>query len=113
MRKISGQLIYSPADLTHFIACKHLTTLEKEAVESLRKKPAHTDTFGQALQERVLDFERQLLQKSEEEGKKVRSISQDDPLAAEKTLAAMREGVDLIYQGNSARRGSGRVGPIF
>ncbi len=98
MKKIDNQLIYSPSDLSNFIHCKHLSTLDKEALDGLRDKPNYTNKVMLALQEKGKQFEADYMESLLQEGKSVCVIEPGDAAAYEKTLSAIHSGVDVIYQ---------------
>lgn len=98
MKKISSNIIYSPSDLSNFIHCKHLTSLDKEALDGKRIKPIYTNKVMLALCEKGQQFEEAYLEILQQEGKSICEIQFGDPNAAEKTLQAIHEGFDVIYQ---------------
>ena len=99
MKKIANQLIYSPTDISNFIHCKHLTSLDKEALEGKREKPIYTNKVMLALREKGQQFEASFLEFFRQEGKSICIIEQGNPKKAqEQTLDAIREGVEVIYQ---------------
>ncbi|GHB49040.1 TM0106 family RecB-like putative nuclease [Mongoliitalea lutea] len=105
MKKTAGQLIYSPSDLSNFIHCKHLTTLDKEALDHKREKPTYTNKVMLALRERGVKFEEEMLQKFEQEGKRIVIIQSKDANAAQQTINAMKEGIEIIYQARLGKEG--------
>ena len=88
----------SASDLSGHLACAHLTELNLLALNGAMEFSTFTDPLLEILQERGLEFERNYLEKLKAEGKTI--IAEGDFLSAEKTIAAMREGVDVIYQAN-------------
>ena len=110
MQRTADRLIFSPSDLNHYLECAHLIRLDLERDPDTPRGPrdAHADLLARKGQE----HERAWLQRFVEEGRQVVNI---DTLGAEpenstgrhrdweadaaRTIAAMREGVDVIYQG--------------
>lgn len=96
MKKISSKIIYSPSDLSNFIHCKHLTSLDKEALYGKREKPTYTNKVMLALREKGLQFEASFLESLREEEKTVCIIESKDPEAHQKTVKAIQNGCDVI-----------------
>ncbi|AFL83715.1 RecB family nuclease, putative, TM0106 family [Belliella baltica DSM 15883] len=98
MKRQNQDFIYSPSDLSNFIHCKHLTTLDKLALDGGLEKPVYTNKVMLALREKGEAFEKDILAKFQEEGKNIYSIEPGDYQAFEKTRHAMQQGYDIIYQ---------------
>jgi predicted RecB family nuclease len=98
MKKISDQLIYSPSDISNFIHCRHLTSLDKEALDGFRDRPNYTNKVMLALREKGQQFEAAFLETLREQGKSISVIEPGDPEAYAKTLQAIRAGIEVIYQ---------------
>ncbi|MHB8273534.1 MAG: TM0106 family RecB-like putative nuclease [Dermatophilaceae bacterium] len=109
MQRIDGQLVLSPTDLTKHLACPHVTTLDLAALDS----PAHdapalagakaADDALNLVFSKGMDHERAYLQRLRQAGLVVTEIPTRYDLAGrieaeQQTLAAMRTGVDVIYQ---------------
>lgn len=99
MKIISDEIIFSPSDLSNFIHCRHLTSLDKEALDGKREKPNYTNKVMLALREKGEQFEASFLAQLQEQGKSIATIQPGDSLAFEKTKAAIQEGLEVIYQG--------------
>src|SRR6476659_1443249 len=84
-------------DLTGFLACRHLTTLERLAGEKKIRRPHFEDPMLEILQERGVAHERAYVEHLVALGKRVVEIERGAG-ALEKTLAAMRGGADVIVQ---------------
>ena len=98
MKIISGEIIFSPSDLSNFIHCRHLITLDKEALDGKRVRPNYTNKVMLALREKGEQFEAGFLAQLQEQGKSIAIIQPGDSLAFEKTKTAIQEGLDVIYQ---------------
>jgi predicted RecB family nuclease len=104
VQRIDGQLVLSPTDLTKHLACPHVTTLDLAALDA----PAHggakaVDDALNLVFSKGTDHERAYLQRLRQAGLVVVEIPTryDAPGridAEQQTLAAMRTGVDVIYQ---------------
>ena len=104
MQLLSRQLVLAPTDLGNFLGCRHLVSLDRAAAHGETARPVRHDPHMQELRERGLHHERAWLERLRQEG---RSIAGDhDPGAddssagtgPDETLAAMRAGVDVVYQ---------------
>ncbi|MEI7668806.1 MAG: TM0106 family RecB-like putative nuclease, partial [Pseudomonadota bacterium] len=98
MKKQNGQFIFSPTDLSGFINCKHLTQLNRLAAEGVITRPVRNNRVTEMLQIKGIEFENNFLQRLEAEGKSIVRIEQEDNGAFNKTIAAMKSGVDVVYQ---------------
>ncbi len=106
MQLVGDDIIVSATDLVGFLECGHLTTLELGRVEGLWEKPhQRADPEVVLLQERGDAHELAYLERLRGEGKSVHVGTKDglttpERLAAAETetIAAMRRGVDVIYQ---------------
>src|SRR4051794_27567842 len=95
MRALGDGLVYSPTDLASFFGCEHLTTLELRRLRGEIKKPYFPDPGMRVLEERGMAHERDYLDKLRAKGLSVRDVT-ERPVA--ETIAALREGVDVVYQ---------------
>lgn len=91
--------LYFATDLTNFLGCRHLTTLERLAARNVVKRPFFDDPMLEILRERGLEHERAYVQRLAQEGRQVVEIHRNDAGALASTLAAMRAGADVIVQG--------------
>ena len=100
MQKTDGnKYLFSPSDLTTFLACHHASFLDvKSLSEDLTKK--EQDSSSKLLQEKGIEHEKAYLQKLKDEGKSVCEIDQDLPIndRVSKTTEAIKSGYDVIYQ---------------
>jgi uncharacterized protein len=105
--------MFSPTSLANFLACQHLTALDRAETAGQIKKPFFTDPgldllvkLGLAHEERYLRY------LTEEQNLQVRRIAQgtswDD--AVTETVTAIGNGVQVIYQAAfSSQQGQGRA----
>lgn len=106
MQLLDGRLVLSATDLVGYLACDHLATLELGRVAGLWERPHRRDDPTIALiQEKGELHEADYLDRLRQEGRTVVEIRKDDlrttaalQAAAEETLAAMRNGADVVYQ---------------
>ena len=105
MNRIEGQLVLSPTDLTKHLACAHVTTLDLAALDD-PGGGAGAKIADDALNlvfSKGMDHERAYLLRLREAGLEVTEIPTRFDVtgrieAEQETLAAMRTGVDVIYQ---------------
>ena len=98
MRKSNNQIIFSASDLSNHIHCKHLTNLNYDVVQGLKEKPISNNRVLDVLRERGIDFENSYLIELEDKGHSIVKIDSEEPNARQKTIDAMRQGADYIYQ---------------
>lgn len=109
MQRIDGQLVLSPTDLTKHLACPHVTTLDLSALAvTEHSHPEHhgaktADDSLNLIFSKGTDHERAYLQRLRGSGLMVTEIPTRFDVAGrveaeQETLAAMRTGVDVIYQ---------------
>lgn len=102
--------VYFATDLTNFLGCRHLMALERLAAHKLAKRPFFDDPMLEILQERGLRHERAYVETLAKAGKRVIEIDRQSASAFEQSLAAMREGADVIVQARlEAGQWSGRA----
>jgi uncharacterized protein len=100
MQRIDGTLIFSPSDLQKFVDCEHLTRLQLRVCEGELTVPAKDDEELELLRRKGMQHERAWLERLRSEGKSIVEIPDcnDWTAAAIATEAAMRSGIDVIYQ---------------
>ena len=110
MQIIDGQFVYSATDLVGFLACEHLTNLERAAAEGKVQRPMRRDPELDRIAARGLQHEQRFLRELALEQRTVAAIESETLLgeAVERTIEAMRRGIDVVYQGalfDGRRRG--------
>ena len=106
MQLIDGAPVFSATDLVGYLACEHLTALETAALRGLVERPNRADPELDVIRRRGQQHELRFLAELEAGGRHVVRIERDDEAEhaadirrqAEETIAAMRAGVDVIYQ---------------
>ncbi|HEX6571752.1 MAG TPA: TM0106 family RecB-like putative nuclease [Steroidobacteraceae bacterium] len=97
MKRTPDALIRAPTDLSNYLSCRHLFALDLRAARGELRKPVRGDPFIEDLRERGLAHERAYLERLSSQG--LRIAGAGTALTVETTVAAMRDGVDAIYQG--------------
>src|SRR6478736_6295010 len=99
--KITGTTIFlSASDLSTHMSCKHATFLNLQLAKKLIPSPPRYENPSlEALQQKGEEFEKSHINQLRESGKIVLEISRSNPEeAVVKTLEAMKQGADIIYQ---------------
>jgi len=99
MKIVNQTLLLSAGDLSHHMACKHLTTLNQAAALGTLEMPKPRDPSLAALQKRGLELEQYYLKAFQERGLTL-SIPADkeEESSLNRTINAMKAGIDIIYQ---------------
>ena len=106
MQRVDGRLVYSATDLVGYLECQHLATLERASVWGHLTRPVREDKVLDRIAERGLRHEQRFLESLRDEGLTIVEVRRDGELRYEErrirgrddTLAAMREGADVIFQ---------------
>jgi uncharacterized protein len=105
MQFLDGRLIVSPSDLTGFLECEHLTQQELAAARGEIERPERKDPELEVLTRRGLEHEARHLAELRTGHRRVVEFPFPEGTIAgltqahAETVAAMAEGVDVIYQG--------------
>ncbi|HSL76255.1 MAG TPA: TM0106 family RecB-like putative nuclease, partial [Candidatus Limnocylindrales bacterium] len=107
MQSIDGRPVYAATDLVAYLACEHLTELERAAMAGLVERPMRADPELDIIRKRGFEHERRYLADLEAEGRRVVAITLDASIeddgdrlraAAAETIEAMASGADVVYQ---------------
>jgi len=107
VQSIDGRPVYAATDLVAFLACEHLTELERAAMAGLVERPMRADPELDIIRKRGFEHEARYLADLQAEGRSVTRIELDGSIeddgdrlraAAQATIAAMAAGDDVIYQ---------------
>jgi predicted RecB family nuclease len=108
MQTIDGQPVYSATDLVGYLACEHLTELERAALDGLVDRPMRVDPELDVIRRRGFQHEARYLAELTAAGKTVVTVDPDAypdetpggrlRMAAQATVTAMEAGADVIYQ---------------
>ena len=107
MQLIDGRPVYAATDLVGYLACEHLTQLERAAMAGLTLRPERNDPELDIIRKRGFEHEQRFLAQLRAEGKTVVSIELDGSIedrgdqlraAAAATRDAIAHGPDVIYQ---------------
>ena len=102
MQRDGSNLLYAAKDLLNFLSCVHSTALDLGCADGQLDAPVtDDDAYLALLKDKGNAHERQHLESIRSAGRSLREIDRSDPLdaQAEATRQAMREGVEVIYQG--------------
>ncbi len=107
MQTIDGRPVYAATDLVAYLACEHLTQLDRAALAGLVKRPMRDDPELDIIRKRGFEHEARYLADLAAEGRTVVTIDPDGSIddygervkaAAAATIEAMASGADVIYQ---------------
>jgi uncharacterized protein len=106
MQLIDGQPVFSATDLVGYLACEHLTALERAALAGLVQRPVREDRELDVIRKRGFQHEARYLADLAGAHRVVVEVARDDEAdrgdeirrQAAETLAAMASGADVIYQ---------------
>jgi len=103
MLRIAGEIAYSATDLNNYLACEHLTALERQVAVGAMQRPKVDRPQADVLRELGEAHERRYLARLIEDGIEVVTVPRPERgavphAAAEATIAAMRAGAPVIYQ---------------
>src|SRR3954464_5145656 len=99
MQRLAEHVVFSPSDVTAFLACEHLINLELQVARGELTKPVTTNEQAALIRRKGEEHEAAYLQTLREAGKAIAEVAFDYDWdeAQERTLNAMREGVDIVY----------------
>jgi predicted RecB family nuclease len=107
MQLIDGSPVYSATDLVGFLACEHLTQLERAVLAGMTTRPNLPDPELDVLRKRGEEHEERYLAELAADGRSVVVITRDGyssdhveslRMAADETVKAMASGAQVIYQ---------------
>ena len=100
MQVIDGRVWLSPSDVTAYLACEHLTALSLQVAEGRLPEPPPPGDQAELVFRKGLEHERAYLERLREQGLSVAAIELEGDWARahDETLAALRAGVDVVYQ---------------
>ena len=117
MQLIDGRPVYAATDLVAYLACEHLTQLERSALAGLVHRPMRVDPELDIIRKRGFAHEARFLADLAAAGRRAVKVDLDGSIedrgdqlraAAAATAAAMAAGADVVYQAtffNEAWRG--------
>lgn len=100
MQRLGSTILYSASDLVNFLDCEHITTLDRQNLDTPMPKAA-VDEQAELIQAKGEQHEIRYLSRLKAAGKGVYDVSTVKGGLTEKveaTLAAMRVGAEVIYQ---------------
>ncbi|MBA2462285.1 MAG: TM0106 family RecB-like putative nuclease, partial [Actinobacteria bacterium] len=103
----ADRLHLSPSDVTAFLACEHLTTLSLRHARGEIERPEVVNEQAELIFRKGLEHEHAYLETLRADGKSIAEIDFDGDwdAAQARTVAAMRDGADVVYQGVFAHDG--------
>jgi len=106
MQLIDGQPVFAATDLVGYLACEHLTALERAALAGLVAKPMREDRELDVIRQRGFQHEARYLEELRTAGRRIATIERNDEeergdrirRQAAETIEAMASGVDVVFQ---------------
>jgi uncharacterized protein len=107
VQTIDGRQVYAATDLVAYLACEHLTQLERASLAGLVKRPMRDDPELDIIRKRGFEHEKRYLADLMAQGRSAVTVELDGSIedrgdqlraAAAETVAAMASGADVIYQ---------------
>lgn len=100
MRDIGGTILFSATDLMRFMGCAHATRLDLMRLRGEGPEPREDSEDAALLQKQGDAHEAAHLARLKAAGRSVREVARGDLRSnAEETVAALRSGVDVVFQG--------------
>lgn len=101
MQILRNRTFFSPSDLNGFLECEHLIQLDRARGEA---PPGARDPHAELLAAKGMEHERAWLERLRTDGRSIVAIDgqsgeRDWERGAARTMAAMRAGAEVIYQG--------------
>jgi uncharacterized protein len=106
LQLIDGQPVFSATDLVGYLACEHLTELERAALADLVERPIRADRELDVIRRRGFQHEARYLADLGASGRTVVEVARNDDeergerirRQAEETVTAMASGADVVFQ---------------
>ena len=102
MRIRNDQLTLAPTDLSGYLNCRHLTSLDLRAAKGEFERPKVFSPVIQTLQQKGIEHEQGYLAHLKTQYARL-SIELEERATLEQTRAAMASGADVIYQAKSVQ----------
>lgn len=100
MRDIGGTILFSATDLMRFMGCAHATRLDLMRLRGEGPEPREDSEDAALLQKQGDAHEAAHLAQLKAAGRSVREVARGDLRSnAEETVAALRSGVNVVFQG--------------
>jgi predicted RecB family nuclease len=92
------QSLFFATDLTDFLACRHLSSLERLVAHGLVSRRFADDPVLEVLRQRGLEHEGAYVATLRQSGKSVVEVDRDGQAPFAQTLSALRSGADIVVQ---------------
>jgi uncharacterized protein len=103
MQQLDGRLMLSPSDVTGYVGCEHLASLEVAVARGELERPRVVNEQAELVFRKGREHEAAYLARLRDQGLNVVEISLEPDLdwqrAARETEGALAGGVDVVYQG--------------
>ena len=98
MQVKGSQPLFFATDLTDFLGCRHLSSLERLVAHGRISRPFTDDPLLEVLRQRGLEHEEAYVSTLRQSGKSVVEIDRDNQTPSGQTLSALRSGADAVVQ---------------
>ncbi|MGI9302471.1 MAG: TM0106 family RecB-like putative nuclease [Gammaproteobacteria bacterium] len=108
MHQKADKILLAPTDLSNFLNCRHLSALDLSVAKGSAERPSRYGPVIDELKARGVEHELAYLKHLEEQGLSVARVADVDSggdireSGLARTMAAMREGADVVYQATLA-----------
>jgi predicted RecB family nuclease len=101
MRMTDGKIRLSPTDLSHFLDCKHIITLDMARLNGEEIPVQETDEFAKIITQNGINHEKKYLSHLQTNTENIVEIREDLDygLRLEQTISALKTRTDIVYQG--------------
>ena len=101
MRMTDGKIRLSPTDLSHFLDCQHIITLDMARLSGEEIPVQATDEFAKIIAQNGINHEKKYLSHLQTNTENIVEIREDLDygLRLEQTISALKTRTDIVYQG--------------
>src|SRR5918999_289128 len=100
MQLIDGQPVFSATDLVGYLACEHLTALERAALAGLLQRPMREDRELDVIRQRGFQHEARYLEELRADGRSIATIERrDDEEHGDRIRRQAAETVEVMAAG--------------
>ena len=100
MRFKNNKVFLAPTDLSNFLSCRHLTSLDLTALKAGKKRPVRYGPMIDALRDRGIAHEKAYLEELRGQGLSISEGAEKEATSdtVGRTEKAMSEGIDIVFQ---------------